>query len=164
MALKRGLLRGTQALWDALPRAVRRRVLFTVNDHFLLGVVGLVEDDDGRLLLLDHRFRTPWRWGLPGGFIRREESPDRALARELLEEVGLHAEVDAGIVDTEVNGPGGYVSLTLRARAAGQRPSLDLEKSVEIEGGGFYASTELPEGLYPPHLDIIRRHFGTHPA
>ena len=45
--------------------------------------MGLIEDPDGRLLLLEHRFRVPLPWGLPGGFIKRGEEPAEALAREL---------------------------------------------------------------------------------
>jgi len=55
--------------------------------------VGVVRAPDGRVLLAERR---PGRdaagfWEIPGGQIERGESPARAAARELLEEVGVHA-------------------------------------------------------------------------
>jgi 8-oxo-dGTP diphosphatase len=55
--------------------------------------VGVLRAPDGRVLLAERR---PGRdaagfWELPGGQIEPGESPARAAARELLEEVGVHA-------------------------------------------------------------------------
>ncbi|MEO1337900.1 MAG: NUDIX hydrolase, partial [Myxococcota bacterium] len=97
--LQGALLGPLAKLWDRMPVAWRRRLLFATNDHFLIGVVGLLTDQNDRVLLLEHRFRTPWRWGLPGGFINRGESINSGLKRELLEEVGLAIEVDPQPLD-----------------------------------------------------------------
>ncbi|NND99509.1 MAG: NUDIX domain-containing protein [Pirellulaceae bacterium] len=53
-------------------------------------VGGLVVDDVGRLLLV-RRARDPGKgcWGLPGGFVDRNESVEQALAREVVEETAL---------------------------------------------------------------------------
>ncbi len=55
--------------------------------------VGVVRAPDGRVLLAERR---PGRdaagfWEIPGGQVEPGESPARAAARELLEEVGVHA-------------------------------------------------------------------------
>ena len=52
-----------------------------------LGVVGLVLDDQGRVLLVRHSYNPGWR--LPGGGVGRGEPPAAAVLRELQEEVGL---------------------------------------------------------------------------
>lgn len=159
---KKGLLLGlAQAAWDRIPVAWRRRVLFFTNDHFLVGVVGLIRDQQGRVLLLEHRFRTPWRWGLPGGFINRGETFSAGLARELDEELGLAIAPDPQLFDTEHFLPGGYVSITMTARALGP---LELPEAGhgEITGGGWYGPEDtLPEGLYPYHRTLVLAYWRT---
>ena len=144
-------------IWDRLPKRLRRWVLFATNDHFLVGVVGLLVDDQNRVLLLEHRFRTPWRWGLPGGFISRGESFDVGLARELLEEINLHADIDPLPFDWEMSTDGSYVSLTMTGRVPAPPAALEI-RSGEILSGGFYAFDALPDGLYPYHRTLIARH------
>lgn len=144
-------------LWEAFPPQLRRRALFATNDHFLVGVVGLVLNDRGEVLVLEHRFRTPFRWGLPGGFINHGESLAQGLQRELFEEVGLHIEAEEPAIDTEVSQSGRYVSAALRARATPGGPALDFTRNPEILGGGFFAPDQLPEGTYPYHQALIQR-------
>lgn len=75
-------------VWRGLPIPLQmvavalREVLYTVT------VTGVITDEEGRILLLEHRFRRS-TWGLPGGFVARGEQPDESLRRELLEETGL---------------------------------------------------------------------------
>ena len=59
----------------------------------LVGVVGVILNDEGQVLLAEHVFRTRYRWGLPGGWVSRGEDPATALARELREELALEIEV-----------------------------------------------------------------------
>ncbi len=51
------------------------------------GVAAAVEGEDGRVLLVRHRYNPGWR--LPGGGVDRGEPPQAAVLRELAEEVGL---------------------------------------------------------------------------
>lgn len=143
-------------LWRRVPAPIRRRALFATNHHFLAGVVGLIRDDQHRILLLDHRFRTPYRWGLPGGFIHHGETWSEALQRELQEEIGLEVEPDR-LIDTELNRQGRYISVTLLAHPVGSPPDLDRVRHPEVTGGGFFAATELPAATYPRHRALIER-------
>ncbi len=53
-----------------------------------VGVLALVRDPEGRLLLAEHTFR-PWNpWGLLGGWMEPGEAPHLAIRRELVEEIG----------------------------------------------------------------------------
>jgi 8-oxo-dGTP diphosphatase len=56
--------------------------------HPLVAVDALVEDREGRVLLVRRRYPPPG-WALPGGFVEARETLEEAVARELHEETGL---------------------------------------------------------------------------
>ena len=62
-------------------------------DHPILGVGGVLISE-GRVLLV-RRAAEPLRgeWSIPGGMLEAGETLEEAVARELLEETGLHARV-----------------------------------------------------------------------
>ena len=54
--------------------------------------VGVIQNEQGEILICKkpaQRGVFPGQWGLPGGGIEEGETPEAALRRELLEEVGL---------------------------------------------------------------------------
>ncbi|MBS0276519.1 MAG: NUDIX domain-containing protein [Proteobacteria bacterium] len=53
----------------------------------VFGVRGVVEDGQGRILLVRHSYIAGWH--LPGGGVDRGEPPENAVVREVEEEVGL---------------------------------------------------------------------------
>jgi 8-oxo-dGTP diphosphatase len=52
-----------------------------------MGAAALFRDEAGQLLLVDPVYRDTW--GLPGGAVEAEESPQAACRREVAEELGL---------------------------------------------------------------------------
>jgi len=60
-----------------------------------LVVAGLIVGDDRRVLITQRRAdqSLPLQWEFPGGKVEPGESPEAALARELVEEIGATASV-----------------------------------------------------------------------
>lgn len=165
-------------VWAVLPFSVRKRVMQAVNPRYLVGVVGLIHDGDGRVLLLEHRFRPPYPWGLPGGFITRGESFEDALRRELREELALEVSIEPGVFDVEIQQNVESVSLTLVARAQstraagwdgsagpgsdGRAPKDDAPAPIsrEIVRAAWFGAGYLPDDTYPHHAALVRAFWG----
>src|SRR5690349_13026959 len=60
---------------------------------FSAGAVGVIFDEQGRVLLVEHVFHPYAPWGLPGGWVDRHENPGQTVQRELHEELDLSVEV-----------------------------------------------------------------------
>ena len=67
------------------------------NPTWILVVAGALVDGEGRLLMHHRPAGKPHAglWEFPGGKVERFESPAKALARELFEELGIHVAPDA---------------------------------------------------------------------
>ncbi|NNL85185.1 MAG: NUDIX hydrolase [Myxococcales bacterium] len=98
----------------------------------------------GRQLLLVKRRHPPekGKWGLPGGYLDAGEDPERAAARETLEETGLVVEC-CELLDVLFNpGPDGAdVSIVYRAVASAATPVA----ADDAEEARFFAIDALPE-------------------
>ena len=60
--------------------------------RYTVGVVGVVIDSRGRVLIVEHVLHPRHPWGLPGGWIGHNEDPSAAVTRELREELQLAAD------------------------------------------------------------------------
>lgn len=88
--------------WRKLATLLRRapwlvrsaRVLWQVRQaKFSAGVVGVVLDQQGAVLIVEHVFHPYTPWGLPGGWVDRGEDPAQTLKREFEEELQFEIEV-----------------------------------------------------------------------
>ena len=70
-----------------------QRVWSRLQARYSLGAVGVVLNQAGEILLLEHVFHPVFPWGLPGGWVNRHENPAAAVERELREETGLEVRV-----------------------------------------------------------------------
>jgi ADP-ribose pyrophosphatase YjhB (NUDIX family) len=117
---------------------------------FSAGVVGIVFDSDGRVLLVEHVFHPYAPWGLPGGWVGRNETPAETVARELREELQLDVQVGA-LVLTSLDF-GDHLDFAYIAYGKGDVGSL----SQELLNYGWYSLDALPK-LHSFHYRAIQR-------
>ena len=82
-------------LWRALklPKGLQLLAMRFFQDQFLVGVTGIIFNDQDEILLFKHIYRSH-EWSLPGGYLKSGEHPREALEREIKEESGLVVSVD----------------------------------------------------------------------
>lgn len=76
-------------VWKVLPRRTRQYVSRRVQTKFTVSAAGIILNDAGEVLLLDHVLRPDSGWGVPGGFMNVGEQPEAAFRREIMEETGI---------------------------------------------------------------------------
>jgi 8-oxo-dGTP pyrophosphatase MutT (NUDIX family) len=111
-----------------------------------LGVLALVVDQHGHVLLVEHTYRRGWY--LPGGGVHRKEGLAEALRRELREEVGVTPTGEPrlhGVYWNFREGKSDYVVVF----TVEHWERRDV-KSLEIENSAFFAPDELPGDVSEP--------------
>lgn len=101
----------------------------------------LIYSNDGKVLLVKGRFSRQ-QWALPGGGIRRNESYEKAAAREILEEVGINIENLRYL--GKVNSYESYKPFPVRVFAA-TAINQDIKCNFEIIEAKWLAEQYIPE-------------------
>jgi 8-oxo-dGTP diphosphatase len=128
--------------WRNAPKFFRKFLIRFSNQRFAVTVGAIIIDDENRVLLLKHVFRPGSGWGIPGGFINKAENPEKAVRRELAEEIGLKVE-NVRIVHARTFRMTNQVEILFRATPVGTPNS----KSIEIADLGWFRFEDLPHGL-----------------
>ena len=102
-----------------------------------VGLIGM--DETGRVLLLRHVFHPHIPWGVPGGWLERNEAPADGVLRELQEETGLTAVLGPVIHVTHERHPT-HIGIAYFGRI--QPGTITL--SPEIIEARWFDRTELP--------------------
>lgn len=105
----------------AIPYRIWRRF----QRRYSVGAVGVLFNDDGHILLVEHVFHPLHPWGLPGGWVGRAEDPTLALAREFEEELGLHIHV--GVILLAESQRGDHLDLAYLCETTGHISKLSYE-------------------------------------
>ena len=109
-----------------------------------MGVAGAVYDDQGRILLVKHRYNSGWR--LPGGGVDRGEPPRDAVLRELHEEVGLSGG-EAEFFGLYVRKAGWVTAVIALYRI--KDAQVNFRPNLEIKEICYADPKEPPHGLTP---------------
>jgi 8-oxo-dGTP pyrophosphatase MutT (NUDIX family) len=116
-----------------------------------MGVAGAVYDDQGRILLVKHRYNPGWR--LPGGGVGRGEPPQEAVMRELAEEVGLSGG-RCEFFGLYVRKAGWATAVIALYRIRGAQ--LDFRPNLEIKEICYADPHSPPEGCTPAARKRLR--------
>lgn len=128
-----------------LPPWLFWRAAASVNTNFLLGVVGVIRNDEGEVLIFSHTYRKA-PWGLPGGWLKGGETPLEGLEREVLEESGLRIKAER-------------IALVGVTR---DRPKFEFVVLASVVGGTFCPSGEVSAMMWRrpgdlPPMPVIQR-------
>ena len=115
-----------------------------------IGIVTVLLDEQQRVLLLRHVFHPTHPWGLPGGWLNRNEAPEEAAVREVKEETGLTAVLDDVIQVRREEFPP-HIGMAYMGRVL---PGT-IKLSNEIIEAAWFAVDELPEPILPFMRDAI---------
>jgi 8-oxo-dGTP pyrophosphatase MutT (NUDIX family) len=121
-----------------------------------IGAVGAVFDDAGRVLIVEHVFRTDFPWGLPGGWVERGEDPEETVRRELEEELKIRVQVKellmcsrVGLVPTSTHPPHLGLAYYCRHISGSAVPSL------EVASAEWCNPTDIGRDLAPFQLRAV---------
>lgn len=103
-----------------------------VNDQFLIGVTGVIFNNNKEVLLFKHTYRDRDHWSLPGGYVKAKEHPKEGLEREIKEESGFTVSADE----------------RLKLRTDRNTPRIDITYMGTFIGGSFTPSKEVSEAKF----------------
>jgi mutator protein MutT len=129
--------------------------------HVTVGA--LVVNDKGQILIQKRASHLPngGRFGIPGGFLDRDETSEEGAIRELKEETGLDGEIVSlfQIVDTpdrpKEDRQNVQINYIVKVREG------DFNKNSEVEESKWVSTEELPpeEEFAYDHRKFIERYF-----
>lgn len=137
-----------------MPRKARISLTRVTQAKFTVSAAGIITNDAGEVLILNHVLRPVSGWGLPGGFLETGEQPEAGFRREIREETGL-----------EIRDPVLYRARTTRrhieiiyiAHAVGTAEV----KSREITELGWFDIENLPAEMSLDQQFLIRKALGS---
>src|SRR5699024_4523117 len=104
-----------------------------------VSVAGAVIREDGRMLVIKRRDNGNWE--PPGGVLELDETPEEGVVREVLEETGIHVEVDQ-LTGVYKNMTRGIVALVFRCKLS-SGVELTTSESMAVEWRSEEHTSEL---------------------
>jgi ADP-ribose pyrophosphatase YjhB (NUDIX family) len=124
---------------------------------FLVGAVAVILGEDNKVLLFRHTYRDEYPWGLPGGWLKMQESAVDAVEREIFEESGYEIRALYPLV---IGGDPGQrrLDLIFLCEFAGGT----FRPSGEVAEARFFAPDSLPGQVEPFHVEVVRYAVAVH--
>lgn len=116
-----------------------------------VGVALVALNDRNEVFMLKHVYHPDVPWGLPGGWLGRDEAPDAALVREIREETGLTVNIGEPLLVRHVEDPA-HIILAYAGRVP---EGHGLALSAEILEARWFPLDRLPKPLHPFTLEAI---------
>ncbi len=141
-------------IWKVIPRRGRISLSRATQAKFTVSAAGIITDDEGRVLLLNHILRPVSGWGLPGGFLEKGEQPEAGFRREIMLETGLQIRDPVIFRARTIRR---HIEIIFLAKGVGTAEV----KSREITELGWFAIDDMPAEMSLDQQFLIRRALGT---
>jgi 8-oxo-dGTP diphosphatase len=144
-------------LWRVLPLPffVRYILIWVSNQKFLIGVDGIIINDRNECLLFKHTYRKQYPWGLPSGYLKKGEDPDRALEREIYEESGYKVHITE-LLEVYRSKKMPRIGIIYKGKLL---QGVPFTPSDEVQDARFVAVDDLLE-ISPFQIEIIKKYCG----
>jgi len=140
-------------IWKVLPKEVRTFVTRRSQVKFTVSAAGIITNERGEVLLLNHVLRPMSGWGVPGGFLNVFEQPEAAFKREVKEETGLDV-TDINIVRLRTLRR--HIEIMFQAKGIGEA----TVKTREITELRWFAIEDMPREMSLDQQFLIRKVLG----
>lgn len=136
---KTAFLKHAVSFFRRFPLVLKVAYLITwrLQPRFTIGVVAVILNPQGQILLAKHAFHH-LQWGLPGGWIKRGETLFACAEREVYEEMRLKIRVEQ-LLATELK-PNGHLDVAVLATPLDEVGAL----SFELLDYGWFDVDSLP--------------------
>jgi ADP-ribose pyrophosphatase YjhB (NUDIX family) len=141
------------AVFKRLPPVLRRLAVRLITPQYTVGAVCVLRRGDDVLLLRQRH--DPTDWSLPGGLLKRGETPREGLARELREELGLTVPLEDATVRTVVATRERRVDLVYEVRVE-QAPDLRIDDLEVREASWRPIAEPVENGVTTAILAAVR--------
>ena len=139
--------------WKLMPKKLRTFIMRRLQVKFTVSAAGIITNESGEVLLLNHVLRPGSGWGVPGGFLNVFEQPEAAFRREVKEETGIDV-TDVRIVRTRTLRR--HIEIMFLAKGVGEA----TVKTREITELGWFAVEDMPPEMSLDQQFLIRRTLG----
>ncbi len=133
-----------------MPRKLRTLAARIFQVTFTVSAAGVITNELGEVLLLNHVLRPVSGWGVPGGFLEAGEQPEAAFRREIREETGLELR-DVSLYRTRTLNR--HIEIIFLAKAIGEA-SVQSREIIEL---GWFKIEEMPTEMSLDQQFLVRK-------